>query len=114
MEPKVVLVCMNVDCRENGSEAVLAELTRKQNAQGLRSVEIREYLCFSACTKGPNIVCVDDRVWYCGVQPRDVDEILDSLQSGTTVERLTENNDSITKSLIMSILEAGLLPGDVL
>jgi (2Fe-2S) ferredoxin len=56
---------------------------------------------------------VEDQVWYCGVQPEDVDEIVEALKSGTTVERLTRGTDKVTRNLIFSILEAGLLPRDV-
>jgi len=117
-----VLVCVNVDCAERGSEGVLAELRDRQDGGGLPDVDIREYICFSACEKGPNVVCVDEpggggvpgnMVWYCGVQPDDVDDIVKAVEGGTVVARLTENTDRVTRNLIFTVLEAGLLPGDI-
>lgn len=117
-----MLVCVNVDCQERGSEDVLAELRARQDAGELPDVDIREYICFSACEKGPNVVCVDDPgargvpeniVWYCGVQPADVDDIVKAVEDGGVVVRLTENTDRVTRNLIFTVLEAGLLPGDI-
>ena len=110
---RTLLVCVNVDCEERGSPDVLAALLERQDAGDLPDVDVREYICFSACEKGPNLVCVEDQVWYCGVQPEDVDEIVSALQAGETVDRLTQGTDKVTRNLIFSILEAGLLPGDV-
>lgn len=106
-------MCVNVDCEERGSPDVLAAFLERRDAGAMDGVDVRDYICFSACEKGPNVVCVEDQVWYCGVEPGDVDEIIDALRSGTTVERLTRGTDRITRNLIFSVLEAGLLPGDV-
>ena len=108
-----MLVCVNVDCQERGSETVLAELRTRQDAGELDDVDLREYICFSACEKGPNVVCVEDQVWYCGVQTADVEEIVRAVGTGRVVERLTEGTDRVTRNLIFTVLEAGLLPGDI-
>ncbi|HEV7865861.1 MAG TPA: (2Fe-2S) ferredoxin domain-containing protein [Acidimicrobiia bacterium] len=110
---RTVLVCVNVDCQERGSEEVLAELRARQDAGDLGDIDLREYICFSACEKGPNVVCVEDQVWYCGVQTADVDEIIGAVDGGTVVKRLTEGTDRVTHNLIFTVLEAGLLPGDI-
>lgn len=111
--PRTVLVCVNVDCQERGSEKVLAEFWARLDSGDLDDVEVSEYLCFSACKKGPNVVCVEDRVWYCGVQPDDVDDIVEALAAGTVVERLTEGNTKTLRNYIFTVLEAGLRPGEV-
>ena len=110
---RTVLVCVNVDCEERGSPEVLAALRERRDAGDLPGVDVRDYICFSACEKGPNVVCVEDQVWYCGVEPEDVDEVVAALQNGTVVERLTRGTDKITRNLIFSVLEAGLLPEDL-
>jgi (2Fe-2S) ferredoxin len=110
---RTILVCVNVDCQERGSEAVLADLRARQDAGELADIDVREYICFSACKKGPNVVCVEDQVWYCGVQPDDVDDIVKAVGDGAVVERLTENTDRVTRNLIFTVLDAGLLPGDI-
>lgn len=112
--PKTILVCVNVDCHERGSPAVLDGLHAARDAGGLPpDVDIRQYVCFSACRKGPNVVIVEDQVWYCGVQAADVAEIAEALRTGAPVERLTAGTTAVTRRLIFGVLEAGLLPGDV-
>jgi (2Fe-2S) ferredoxin len=110
---KTVLVCTNVDCHERGSEAVLARLCALADERDL-DVEVRDYLCFSACEKGPNVVVVEDRVWYAGVQEGDADTIAQQhLEDGNVVSELTEDTDAITRNLIFTVLDAGILPGSV-
>lgn len=111
---KTVLVCVNVDCHERGSEGVLCRLQDRIDASDL-DVEVRDYLCFSACEKGPNVVVVEDRVWYSGVDGEaGADKIVDQhLEGGQTVTEFTEDSDSITKNLIFTVLDAGILPGAV-
>ena len=110
---RTLLVCVNVDCKERGSEDVLAEFWARADAGQIDDVDVQEYLCFSACKKGPNVVCVEDQVWYCGVQPADVDDIVKAIQDGTVVERLTEGNTKTLRNYIFTVLEAGLRPGEV-
>ena len=110
---KTVLVCTNVDCRERGSEQVLNRLCAAVEERDLE-VEVREYLCFSACEKGPNVVVVEDRVWYAGVQDTDTDRIAKQhLEDGEVVTELTKDTDAITSNLIFTVLDAGILPGSV-
>ncbi|MBA3742190.1 (2Fe-2S) ferredoxin domain-containing protein [Sporichthya sp.] len=110
---KTVLVCTNVDCADRGSEQVLDRLHDAVERNDLE-VEVRDYLCFSACEKGPNVVVVEDRVWYAGVQPEDVDTIaVEHLMGGEIVEALTRDTDTITKNLIFIVLDAGIMPGTV-
>ena len=115
-QTRTVLVCVNVDCKERGSEEVFGRLCDAADAGDL-DVDVREYLCFSACEKGPNVVVVEDRVWYAGVQPEDVDEVAavhlknGHPANGETVDRLTEGTDAITRNLIFTVLDAGILPG---
>lgn len=110
---RTVLVCVNVDCKERGSEEVFGRLCDAAEAGDI-DADVREYLCFSACEKGPNVVVVEDRVWYAGVQPQDADEVaVKHLGNGQVVERLTENTDAITRNLIFTVLDAGILPGTI-
>lgn len=113
MSTKTVLVCNNVDCDERGSADVLDRLHDAVERSDL-DVEVRDYLCFSACEKGPNVVLVEDRVWYAGVQPEDVDRIVqEHIEGGQTVTDLTKNCDAITSNLIFTVLDAGIMPGTV-
>lgn len=50
--------------------------------------------CMGPCSAGPVVVVYPDGVWYKGVQPDDVDEILDShIVNGNKVERLEIPDD---------------------
>lgn len=113
MTTRTILVCNNVDCDERGSANVLDRLYDAVEQSDL-DVEVRDYLCFSACEKGPNVVVVEDRVWYAGVQPEDVDRIVsEHLVDGQTVADLTKDCDAITSNLIFTVLDAGIMPGTV-
>jgi len=113
-ERRTVLVCVNVDCQDQGSEKILDRLCERVE-NGDLDVDVRDYLCFSACGKGPNVVVLEDRIWYSGVDPDDgADRILDEhVERGETIADYLENSDSITKNLIFTVLDAGILPGSV-
>lgn len=45
--------------------------------------------CFSLCEKGPIVVVYPENVWYGGVSPKDVEEIMDEhIEGGKVVKRL--------------------------
>ena len=111
---RTLLVCNNVDCDERGSNEVLDALLDRVEDDDIAGVDVREYLCFSACELGPNVVCVEDRVWYGGVTAEDVDEIVDEhLTKGASVERLRPQGEALIESIIFASLEAGVLPGQM-
>ncbi|HZS32373.1 MAG TPA: (2Fe-2S) ferredoxin domain-containing protein [Methylomirabilota bacterium] len=67
-------------------KAMRAEIARA----GLHvQVRINKSGCFSQCGNGPMIVVYPEDVWYAGVRPEDVPEIVSShLLGGKPVERL--------------------------
>ena len=104
---KVCLVCQNVDCKSRGSEAIMQELQKKVNDQGLNDWEVKPYMCFGACQEGPNIVLYPEKSWYAGVKREDVDEIAGHLAGGPDVKRL-DTIDSSLKELIYQLLDTGV------
>lgn len=45
--------------------------------------------CFSLCERGPIVVVYPDNIWYGGVSPDDVEEIMDNhIEGGHVVKRL--------------------------
>jgi (2Fe-2S) ferredoxin len=45
--------------------------------------------CLTPCNHGPNVAIYPGGIWYCGVKPADVDEIIDvHLSSDGRVDRL--------------------------
>ena len=45
--------------------------------------------CFGICDKGPIVVIYPEGIWYGGVTPDDVSEIMDALEQGNILERLS-------------------------
>lgn len=45
--------------------------------------------CFALCERGPIVAVYPDNVWYGGVTPEDVEEIMDEhIEGGSVVKRL--------------------------
>ena len=93
-----VLVCLNVrppgnpkgSCGEKGSEEVFDALKRMVKERGLAGrVIVSRTNCLKHCSRGITMAVYPDNVWYSGVRPSDLDEILAShLVDGLPVERL--------------------------
>ena len=77
-------------CKAKGSEEVLAALKDAVAVGGLKAtVRAQRAGCLDYCRHGVTVVVYPDGVWYGGVTPGDVDEIVSShLAGGVPVERL--------------------------
>jgi (2Fe-2S) ferredoxin len=106
-EIRTCLVCVNVYCAEGGSRELRADLQERLTETG-SPVQVQEYVCFGACTMGPNLVLHPEGTWYMGVQPGDLDEIVAHIQGGPPVERLTKRVEPVLHELILDILDAEL------
>ncbi|MBS2028002.1 MAG: (2Fe-2S) ferredoxin domain-containing protein [Deltaproteobacteria bacterium] len=95
---KHVFICTNVRppgsprgcCAEKGSEELRSLFKKGLKARGLAGdVRANAAGCLDTCEAGPSIVVYPEGVWYGGVKPEDVAEILDEhLVNGRPVERL--------------------------
>jgi len=77
-------------CAGRGSEAVRQAFKEELARRGLKG-EIRANGagCLDACAHGPTVVVYPEGVWYGGVRPEDVAEIVERhLVGGQPVERL--------------------------
>jgi len=93
-----VFVCTGTACSGNGSQAVLEALYEGLESRGLLYGKKRGSLqgailvttCGSMgfCSIGPAVLVYPQGVWYAGVQPTDVPELIESLLSGHEVSRL--------------------------
>jgi len=93
-----VFVCQNARkpedprgcCSTKGSAEVLDALKAAVHARGLKGrVRINKAGCLDQCEKGISIVVYPEAVWYGGVNPGDVTEIVEQhLVAGQPVERL--------------------------
>ena len=105
---RLCLICQNVDCKNRGSEQLMAELQKRVEARALADdVEVKSYMCFGACQEGPNVVLYPEKNWYAGVKVEDLDEITDHLAGGPHVQRL-DTIDASLKELIYQLLDTGV------
>ena len=77
-------------CGCKGSEDVRAAFKDELKRRGLKGVARANAAgCLDACAFGPTVVVYPDGVWYGGVTPADVPEIIERhLLGGARVERL--------------------------
>jgi (2Fe-2S) ferredoxin/SAM-dependent methyltransferase len=91
-------------CSARGSGDVIEALRNEIVRQGMID-EVQLTVCGSLglCERGPNMVVYPEGVWYCGVGPEDVPEIVRShFKEGTPVERLMRTDTSQLRSEILS------------
>ena len=93
-------------CTRRGSEVVLEKLREEVNKRGLMN-EVHITTCGSLglCEHGPNMVVYPEGVWYSGVQPEEVPEIVEQhFQNGTVVERLAwQDAGELRKTILDTI-----------
>jgi (2Fe-2S) ferredoxin len=77
-------------CSAKGSAAVLARFKDELFARGLKGVmRANSSGCLDHCAHGVTVVVYPEGVWYAGVTPADVPEIVERhLLGGQPVERL--------------------------
>ena len=77
-------------CKAKGSEEVLRAFKAELLQQGLiDTVRAQKAGCLDQCEKGCAVVIYPDEVWYGGVQPSDVKEIVEEhLKKHKPVDRL--------------------------
>ena len=108
---RLIHVCVNVDCKLRGSEAVAERLRALVDEQDL-DVEINDYICFAACEQGPNLLIEHNRAFYSGVEPKDAQAILDHAEGGPPVAAIDKSSSFIARK-IFNMLDAGFRPGDL-
>jgi (2Fe-2S) ferredoxin len=102
----ICFVCQNVDCKLRGAEQLMREITNQLAARSI-DAEVKSYLCFGACDRGPNIVVYPQKCWYTRVQLTDVPEIVNSVAGGPAVVRLDTVERSL-KAMIYDLLDTGV------
>lgn len=87
---RIVFVCVNernasdrVCCAARGGVALQEELKAMVKARGLKGrVRVCRSGCMDRCEQGPNVMIFPDNVWFSGVEPTDLPEIVDRIESG--------------------------------
>lgn len=103
-----VFVCTQVkpeglpSCTASGGQAVLAALQKGIVEAGLDDrVQLTPCGSLGLCARGPNIVIYPDGIWYSGVKPSDVPEIIEKhFRDGTVVSRLLSGDEGAVRSEI--------------
>jgi (2Fe-2S) ferredoxin len=77
-------------CQSKGSIEIAQALGEAIETNGLADhTALAGATCLGPCTLGPTVVVYPEGVWYQGVKPEDVPEILEEhLKNGRPVERL--------------------------
>jgi (2Fe-2S) ferredoxin len=76
-------------CGDKGGEKVREQFRAELERAGIDYVKVTRLGCMVQHKQGPIVIVYPDGIWYAGVQPADVAEIVDShLQAGQPVERL--------------------------
>ncbi len=93
-----VLVCTGSACRQNQSEATLEAFWKVLKERGLLygkrgslegSILVSTSGSIGLCAVGPAVMVYPEGIWYYGVQPEDVEQIVDEhLIGDQPVERL--------------------------
>jgi (2Fe-2S) ferredoxin/predicted O-methyltransferase YrrM len=113
-------------CNASGSERVIDALRRELGARRLMD-EVQVTVCGSlgVCERGPNMVVYPEGIWYSGLTPQDVPEIVEKhFQQGQAAERLVNRDAAALAAEIRSNRDkylaalrakdaAGALPDDL-
>jgi len=85
-----VLVCTGTGCVSSGAKTLKEKMKEELAAKNMSGeIKIVETGCHGFCEKGPIMVVYPEGVFYCQVQPDDIEEIVEEhLLKGRTVERL--------------------------
>ena len=101
-----VLCCGGTGCTSSGSEAVIAELSKQLEANGLdKEIKIIKTGCFGLCALGPILVVYPEGAFYSRVTQEDVKEIVEEhLLKGRIVKRLLYQ-ETVEEDTIKSLNE---------
>lgn len=91
-------------CAARGASRVIEALRREIGARGLfDEVQITTCGSLGLCERGPNMVVYPDGVWYSGITPEDVPEIVERhFLNGQVVERLANRDEAALKAEVVA------------
>lgn len=84
-------------CNPDGSAELHKAFKEALAARGLKAtVRANKAGCLDQCEHGPNVVVYPEAVWYGGVKPEDVTEIIEShIIGGMPVQRLRMKDECL-------------------
>jgi len=114
-------------CAARGSALTIEALRKEIAARGLANqVQLTTCGSLGLCERGPNLVVYPEGIWYSGVRPEDVPEIVEShFQQGRPVERLVNSDASALENEVRANRDrylagvrardaAGVVPDDLM
>ncbi len=114
-------------CSARGSAKVIDTLRKLIISRGLTNdVHITTCGSLGLCERGPNMVVYPDGIWYSGITPEDIHEIVsEHLQAGRIVKRLVnldvgalrmeiDSNRAKMFAAMKAQDEAGVIPDDLM
>ena len=82
-----IFVCTNdrngkrKSCADNDSRLVRSNLKEAVNNKGWKGkVRVSQSGCLGLCAKGSNVIIYPQNIWFAGVLPEDVEEIMSAVQ----------------------------------
>ena len=82
-----IFVCTNdrggerKSCADNNSRLVRSKLKEAVNEKGWKGkVRVSQSGCMGLCAKGSNVMIYPQKIWFAGVLPEDVEEIISEIQ----------------------------------
>jgi len=80
-----VRVCQNRTCKKQGAAKVLAAF----ESLPVSGVSVMPSGCLGQCGNGPMVLVLPDLVWYCGVKPCEVPQVVQQhLRDGLPVSEM--------------------------
>src|SRR5271157_3778400 len=91
-------------CPARGTAATIDALRKEVAARGLADeVQITTCGSLGVCERGPNLVVYPEGIWYSGVRPEDVPELVDShFVQGRVLERLVNRDAAALRAEVQS------------
>jgi (2Fe-2S) ferredoxin/precorrin-6B methylase 2 len=91
-------------CRAQGAMETVEALRKEVVARGLLDeVQITTCGSLGLCERGPNMVVYPDGIWYSGIRPEDVPELVEShFIQGHPVERLVNRDSAELRAEVQS------------
>lgn len=74
-------------CSKKGAGSLLQYLETEISDRGIDTIAVSMTGCLKVCDKGPVMVVYPEGHWYGEVNEQKIDEILDALESGSSVDK---------------------------
>jgi NADH:ubiquinone oxidoreductase subunit F (NADH-binding)/(2Fe-2S) ferredoxin/Pyruvate/2-oxoacid:ferredoxin oxidoreductase delta subunit len=88
-ETAAIAICAGTGCRANGSIELCEEFQRQLEAAGIEDVAVRATGCHGFCEKGPLVVIHPTEIFYHGVKPEHVADVIEkTIRGGEAIDKL--------------------------